>query len=78
MHPGTAAVMARTSGTLLLSALEASVAEFRRWTSASDEQRASSPTFVPYRDARDKEHSSAGGWRLPLASPMRPVEQCGV
>jgi hypothetical protein len=29
MHPGTAAVIPRTSGALLLSAVEAHVAEFR-------------------------------------------------
>lgn len=36
MHPGTPAVMPRTSGALLLSAVEANVAEFWRRTPAPD------------------------------------------
>jgi hypothetical protein len=45
MHPGTAAVMPRTSGALLLSPDEANVAEFRRQRLARDEERASQTTF---------------------------------
>jgi hypothetical protein len=41
MHPGSAAVMPRTSGALLLSAVEANVAELRRRTPAWDEQEKS-------------------------------------
>jgi hypothetical protein len=41
MHPGTAAVMLRTNGALLLSRDESNVAEFRRRRFAQDEHRSS-------------------------------------
>jgi hypothetical protein len=61
MHPGTAAVIPRTSGALLLSAVEANVAEFRCRTPARDDVRAPRPPGTD--DSNRRPTQERGGWR---------------
>jgi hypothetical protein len=55
MHPGSAAVMPRTSGALLLSAVEANIAEFKLRTPAWDETRASGRMLMAHSLSESKQ-----------------------